>query len=83
MTREGIGREASERGWSGGEAGVAGRIRRLGASCDWSRERFTLDDGLSDAVLESFIKLHDDGLIYKGNMVNFAQVTNRGFGSGG
>jgi len=40
---------------------IAGQIRRLGASCDWSRERFTLDDGLSDAVLEAFVSLHDKG----------------------
>ena len=75
LTREGIGREAFEkRTWEWKEnAAGAGQIRRLGASCDWSRERFTLDDGLSDAVLESFIKLHDDGLIYKGTyMVNWA-----------
>ena len=77
LTREGIGREAFEkRTWEWKEeygGRIAGQIRRLGASCDWSRERFTLDDGLSDAVLESFIKLHDDGLIYKGTyMVNWA-----------
>ena len=77
LTREGIGREAfEERTWAWKEeygGRIAGQIRRLGASCDWSRERFTLDEGLSDAVLECFIKLHDDGLIYKGTyMVNWA-----------
>jgi len=77
LTREGIGREAFEtRTWAWKEeygGRIAGQIRRLGASCDWTRERFTLDDGLSEAVLECFMKLHDDGLIYKGTyMVNWA-----------
>ena len=46
--------------------------RRMGISCDWGRERFTLDDGLSDAVLEAFIRLYDAGLIYRGNyLVNW------------
>jgi valyl-tRNA synthetase len=77
LTREGIGREAfEERTWAWKEeygGRIAGQIRRLGASCDWTRERFTLDDGLSEAVLECFMKLHDDGLIYKGTyMVNWA-----------
>ncbi|MBX3053979.1 MAG: valine--tRNA ligase [Caldilineaceae bacterium] len=46
--------------------------RRMGISCDWGRERFTLDDGLSDAVLEAFIRLYEDGLIYRGNyLVNW------------
>jgi len=49
------------------------QIKRLGASCDWSRERFTLDEGLTESVLDAFIKLHDGGLIYKGTyMVNWA-----------
>lgn len=47
--------------------------RRLGASCDWSRERFTLDDGLSNAVLEVFIRLYNEGLIYRGpRLVNWS-----------
>jgi valyl-tRNA synthetase len=41
------------------------QLRRLGASCDWSRERFTMDEGLSAAVLKVFVALHKDGLIYK------------------
>ncbi len=41
------------------------QLRRLGASCDWSRERFTLDDGLSDAVRKVFVKMHSEGLIYR------------------
>ena len=46
--------------------------RKLGASCDWTRKRFTLDEGLSDAVVEEFIKLYKDGLIYRGKrMVNW------------
>jgi len=46
--------------------------RLLGCSCDWERRRFTLDEGLSEAVLEQFVKLYNDGLIYKGKrMVNW------------
>ena len=46
--------------------------RKLGCSCDWERKRFTLDEGMSDAVLEQFIKLYNKGLIYKGTrMVNY------------
>ena len=51
---------------------ISGQQRRMGISCDWSRERFTLDDGLSDAVLEAFIRLYNDDLIYRGNyLVNW------------
>ena len=45
---------------------ITQQLRRLGASCDWSRERFTLDDGLSVAVREAFVRLYDKGLIYRG-----------------
>ena len=45
------------------------QLRRLGASCDWRRERFTMDEGLSDAVLEVFIRLYKKGLIYRGNYI--------------
>ena len=46
--------------------------RMLGCSCDWERRRFTLDEGMSEAVLEQFVKLYNDGLIYKGKrMVNW------------
>ena len=46
--------------------------RRMGISCDWSRERFTLDDGLSNAVVEAFIRLYEEGLIYRGSyLVNW------------
>ena len=50
-------------------------MRRLGASCDWSRERFTMDEGLSEAVTEVFVKLHEQGLIYRGKrLVNWDPV---------
>ncbi len=45
------------------------QLKRLGASCDWRRERFTMDDGLSEAVLEVFVRLYDKGLIYRGNYI--------------
>ncbi|KAG2631784.1 hypothetical protein PVAP13_2NG047801 [Panicum virgatum] len=52
---------------------ITNQIRRLGASCDWSRERFTLDEQLSRAVIEAFIRLHDKGLIYQGSyLVNWS-----------
>ncbi|MEM1307223.1 MAG: valine--tRNA ligase, partial [Pseudomonadota bacterium] len=44
---------------------ITNQLKRLGASCDWSRERFTMDDGLSEAVREVFVRLYRDGLIYK------------------
>ncbi|MFU0503745.1 valine--tRNA ligase [Pseudaminobacter sp. NGMCC 1.201702] len=44
---------------------IFNQLKRLGASCDWSRERFTMDEGLSQAVLEVFVTLYNDGLIYK------------------
>jgi valyl-tRNA synthetase len=43
------------------------QLKRLGASCDWSRERFTLDEGLSRAVREVFVRLYEEGLIYRDN----------------
>ncbi len=67
--RRELGRDAFvERVWawkreSGGT--ITRQLRRLGASCDWSRERFTLDDGLSAAVRRIFVQLHKDGLIYR------------------
>jgi valyl-tRNA synthetase len=76
-SREAIGREAFlERTWNwkkqyGGT--IIRQLRRLGASCDWDRERFTLDEGLSDAVLEVFIRLYEQGLIYRGpRLVNWS-----------
>jgi len=68
-TRREIGREKFlEKVWtwkaeSGGA--IVNQLKRLGASCDWSRERFTMDEGLSKAVLKVFIELHREGLIYK------------------
>ena len=51
---------------------ITNQIRRLGSSVDWSRERFTMDDGLSNAVKEVFVRLHKDGLIYRGKrLVNW------------
>ncbi|WP_278931633.1 valine--tRNA ligase [Moraxella osloensis] len=55
---------------SGGN--ITRQIRRLGSSVDWSRERFTMDDGLSNAVKEVFVRLYEDGLIYRGKrLVNW------------
>src|SRR5690554_2462834 len=68
-SRRDMGREAFvKRVWewkaeSGGM--IFNQLKRLGASCDWSRERFTMDEGLSQAVLEVFVSLYKDGLIYK------------------
>ncbi|MBI5193493.1 MAG: valine--tRNA ligase [Nitrospirae bacterium] len=45
------------------------QLKRLGGSCDWSRERFTMDDGMSRAVREVFVRLYEDGLIYQGNYI--------------
>ena len=74
-----LGREKFiERIWSwkkesGGK--IARQTRRLGASVDWSRDRFTMDDGLSDAVRKVFIQLHEEGLIYRGKrLVNWDPV---------
>jgi valyl-tRNA synthetase len=58
---------------SGGN--ITRQLRRLGSSVDWSRERFTMDDGLSEAVKEAFVRLYDDGLIYRGKrLVNWDPV---------
>ncbi|KAK4776247.1 hypothetical protein SAY87_024208 [Trapa incisa] len=52
---------------------ITNQIKRLGASCDWSREHFTLDEQLSRAVIEAFLRLHEKGLIYQGSyMVNWS-----------
>ncbi len=56
---------------------ITNQLRRLAASVDWSRERFTMDEGLSDAVREVFVRLYDDGLIYRGKrLVNWDPVFN-------
>ncbi len=52
--------------WKAESGGIiVNQLKRLGASCDWSRERFTMDEGLSKAVLKVFVELYDAGLIYK------------------
>jgi len=48
---------------------ITRQLRLLGSSCDWQRERFTMDEGCSDAVLEVFVRLYEKGLIYKGNYI--------------
>ncbi|MBT8370398.1 MAG: valine--tRNA ligase, partial [Deltaproteobacteria bacterium] len=48
---------------------IINQLKRLGASCDWSRERFTMDEGLSRAVRKVFVQLYDEGLIYRGNYI--------------
>jgi len=77
VTREEIGREKFlERTWAwkkkyGGM--ITNQIRRLGASCDWDRERFTMDEGLSRAVREAFVRLYEKGMIYRGpRLINWS-----------
>jgi valyl-tRNA synthetase len=48
---------------------ITNQLKKMGSSCDWSRERFTLDEGCSDAVEEVFIKLYEEGLIYQGDYI--------------
>jgi len=71
--RHTIGREAFlERVWqwvNRYKSRIQDQHRRLGASCDWSRERFTLDEGLSKAVREVFVRLYEEGLIYRGERI--------------
>ena len=72
-SRHDLGREAFvQRVWEwrkeyGGT--IVRQLRQLGASCDWPRERFTMDEGLSEAVAEVFCRLYDEGLIYRGNYI--------------
>ncbi|HBA82875.1 MAG TPA: valine--tRNA ligase [Verrucomicrobia bacterium] len=72
-TRGDLGREAFlERVWTWrGEYGstIINQLKKLGSSCDWQRERFTMDEGLSDAVAEVFIRLYEKKLIYKGKYI--------------
>lgn len=77
LSREQLGREEFLRrtwAWKEKYGGIITRqIRRLGASCDWTRERFTLDEGLSRAVREAFVRLYEKGLIYRGpRMINWS-----------
>ncbi|MDR2200291.1 MAG: valine--tRNA ligase [Deltaproteobacteria bacterium] len=73
VSRLDLGREKFlERVWKWKEeygGRIIGQLKRLGASCDWSRERFTMDFGLSRAVREVFVSLHEEGLIYRGDYV--------------
>jgi len=77
VTREELGREKFlERAWAWKvkyHSIITQQIRRLGASCDWERERFTLDEGLSRAVREAFVRLYERGLVYRGpRLVNWS-----------
>ncbi|MGQ2968883.1 MAG: valine--tRNA ligase [Allorhizobium sp.] len=76
LSRRDMGREAFiEKVWEWKEESgglIFNQLKRLGASCDWSRERFTMDEGLSAAVLEVFVTLYKEGLIYRGKrLVNW------------
>ena len=81
LTKESLGREGFlERAWQW-KAEYGGRIvnqqRRMGVSCDWSRERFTMDEGCSKAVRETFCRLYEKGLMYRGNrLVNWCPCCN-------
>ena len=73
LTRYDLGREAFlERVWDWKHqygSRIISQLKKLGASCDWSRERFTMDEGCSRAVREVFVNLYDKGLIYRGNRI--------------
>ena len=84
--RHELGREKFlERIWqwkeeSGGK--IINQLKRMGASCDWERERFTMDEGLSHAVRTIFVKMYREGLIYRGDrMVNWGRQPDRSFES--
>ena len=81
VSKDDLGREKFlERAWEwkreyGGR--ITRQLRKLGVSCDWERERFTMDEGCSEAVREVFVKLYEDGKIYRGNrMVNWCPHCN-------
>ena len=73
LTKEGIGREAfMERAWAWKEkfgGRIVEQLKKLGCSCDWSRERFTMDEGCNKAVREVFVNLYNKGLIYRGERI--------------
>jgi valyl-tRNA synthetase len=73
LTKEQIGREAFlERAWNWRNTygtRIVAQLRKLGSSCDWSRERFTMDEGCSKAVNQVFVSLYEKGLIYRGNRI--------------
>ena len=79
LTRQDLGRDAFvERIWRWKEhsgSTITSQMRRMGASVDWTHERFTMDEGLSAAVRETFVRLYEDGLIYRGKrLVNWDPV---------
>ncbi len=81
VTKEMLGRDGFlERAWAWKETygnRIVSQLKKLGSSCDWERERFTLDEGCSAAVKEVFVRLYNEGLIYRGNrMVNWCPHCN-------
>ncbi len=81
LTKEDLGRDGFlERAWEwkkeyGGR--IISQLKKLGSSCDWDRERFTMDDGCNKAVTEVFCKMHEKGWIYKGSrIINWCPVCN-------
>ena len=81
ITKEELGRDGFlKRAWKWKEeygGTILNQLKKLGCSCDWSRERFTMDEGLSNAVTEVFIDLYNKGLIYKGKrMINWCPYCN-------
>ena len=73
ITKEDLGRDGFlERAWAWKEqygGRIISQLKKMGSSCDWSRERFTMDEGCSEAVKTVFVKLYDKGLIYRGNRI--------------
>ncbi len=73
VTKDDIGRDGFlERAWAWKEqygGRIISQLKKLGSSCDWSRERFTLDEGCSEAVKEVFVRLYNKGLIYRGERI--------------
>ena len=73
INKEDLGREEFlKRAWAWKEeygGRIVNQLKKLGSSADWKRERFTMDEGLSDAVLEVFVKMYEKGLIYKGTKI--------------
>ena len=73
VTKEDVGRDGfMKRAWEWKEkygGTIISQLKKLGSSCDWDRERFTLDEGCSKAVKEVFVKLYDEGLIYRGERI--------------
>ncbi len=70
ISRHDLGREAFlEKVWEWKEKSgntISNQLRRMGSSLDWESERFTMDEGLSEAVIEVFVSLHSEGLIFRG-----------------